>query len=45
MDRAAVAGLGLGLGLYLLPFTWALPAAFFVTIAFIFLHTITSHTR
>jgi len=32
-----------GLGLYLLPFAWALPAAFFVTIFFIVFHTITSH--
>jgi len=44
-DRAAVAGLVLGLGLYLVPFAWALPIAFFVTITFIVFHAITSHAR
>jgi hypothetical protein len=45
LDRAAVGGLVAGLGLYLLPWTGALAAAFFATLAFILFHAVTSHAR
>ena len=43
LDRAALAGLGLGIALYLWPAEGALRWAFWITLAFTVFHIVTSH--
>jgi hypothetical protein len=45
LDRAALAGLGAGLALYLVPLPGALRLGFFVTAAATVFHVFTSHAR
>lgn len=44
LDRAALAGLGVGFALYMLPLgDWALRWGFFITLLFTIFHIFTSH--
>jgi hypothetical protein len=45
LDRAAIAGLVLGIGLYLWPAAGTLRWGFWLTIAFTVFHLVTSHLK